>query len=194
MREQEFAIQQGATCSPIMHWGAERTTPICLTCLASPCRAGDSRSRPQAGEAGARNAPALTGWRRSGPMATSRWGHWSHSQPQPSRPCERPFDSAAGHGADAGDVLPDALVEHGLPRHEAEPRPHRRSLSIMANRPLDSWVEPTSWPLTCAAGHDGPPLQSAFGGERLAGSFDVGRLKPAGSDPWAHGRGRRRDR
>ena len=73
-------------------------------------------------EAGARNAPALTGWRWSGLLGPSRQGLLFRSQPQPALSAEAPFDAAAiAH--DAGDVLPDALVEHGLPRHEAEAEP-----------------------------------------------------------------------
>jgi hypothetical protein len=43
----------------------------------------------------------------------------SRSQSQSARPCKRPVNSASWQG-DARDVLPDALVEHRLPRHEAE--------------------------------------------------------------------------
>jgi hypothetical protein len=38
---------------------------------------------------------------------------------KPPFPAEAPFD-ATGIAHDAGDVLADALVEHGLPRHQAE--------------------------------------------------------------------------
>ena len=68
-------------------------------------------------EAGARDATAFTGWRRSGPMATSRSRRGAHSQPQPPFPAETPFD-ATSIAHDAGDMLADALVEHGLPRHQ----------------------------------------------------------------------------
>src|SRR5450631_989731 len=52
-------------------------------------------------------------------MAMSRSRYWGHSQPQPPFPAETPFDAAcAAHDAD--DVLADALVEHGLPRHQPE--------------------------------------------------------------------------
>ena len=34
---------------------------VCVTCLASPCRAGGSRSRPQAGGAGRANSASLEG-------------------------------------------------------------------------------------------------------------------------------------
>jgi hypothetical protein len=44
------------------------------------------------------------------------------SQPQPSRPSERPVDSAAGHG-DTRNVAADTLFEGGLPGHEAESEP-----------------------------------------------------------------------
>ena len=44
---------------------------------------------------------------------------WRHSYSQPSIPAETPFDATcAAH--DAGDVLTDALVENGLPRHQLE--------------------------------------------------------------------------
>ena len=87
---------------------------------------------------------------------------------------ETPFD-AAGIAHEAGDVLADALVEHGLPRHEAE-----------AEAALIDHGEPAAGELGGAdklaadisAGNGGPPFQSAFGGERLAGTFDVGGLKP----------------
>jgi hypothetical protein len=70
-------------------------------------------------EAGARNAPALTGWRWSGLLGPSRQGSLLLSQPQPALSAEAPFNAAViTH--EAGDVLPDPLVEHGLPWHEAE--------------------------------------------------------------------------
>lgn len=70
-------------------------------------------------EAGARNAPALTGWRWSGLLGPSRQGSLLPSQPQPALSAEAPFDVATiTH--QAGDMLPDPLVEHGLPWHEAE--------------------------------------------------------------------------
>ena len=62
--------------------------------MASPRRAGDIRSGPRAGQPGARTARAFTGWRRTGPMAESRWGHRSPSQPRPAFPAETPFDAA----------------------------------------------------------------------------------------------------
>jgi hypothetical protein len=73
-------------------------------------RAGPSL-KAESREAGrARCAPALTGWRRSGPLATSRSRCWGHSYPQPPFPAETPFD-AAGIAHCAGDMLSDALVE-----------------------------------------------------------------------------------
>src|SRR6266852_6260260 len=46
----------------------------------------------------------------------------SSSQPQPKLPAQMPLDTAvAAH--DPGDVPTDALVEHRLPRHQAEPEP-----------------------------------------------------------------------
>jgi hypothetical protein len=70
-------------------------------------------------EAGARNAPALTGWRWSGLLGPSRQGSLLLSQPQPALSAEAPFN-VAPTSHQAGDVLPDPLVEHGLPRNEAE--------------------------------------------------------------------------
>jgi hypothetical protein len=46
---------------------------------AGPATSGQGR-KPRSG--GARCVPALRGWRRSGPMATSRWGHVSPSRPR----------------------------------------------------------------------------------------------------------------
>jgi hypothetical protein len=54
---------------------------------------------------GARTARAFTGW-------------WC-SYPQPPIPAETPFDAASSAHC-AGDMLADALVEHGLPRHQLE--------------------------------------------------------------------------
>jgi hypothetical protein len=45
---------------------------------------------------------------------------WGHSYPQPPFPAEAPFDAASSIAHCASDVLADALVEHGLPRHELE--------------------------------------------------------------------------
>jgi hypothetical protein len=69
-------------------------------------------------EAGARNAPALRGWRWSG-LRSSKQRPSLRSQPQSSQPCERPVDSTAGHDG-AGDVAADMLFERGAPGHEAE--------------------------------------------------------------------------
>ena len=41
------------------------------------------------------------------------------SQPQPPLPAEIPFDTTSSAHC-AGDMLADALVEHGLPRHQLE--------------------------------------------------------------------------
>jgi hypothetical protein len=70
-------------------------------------------------ETEARNAPASTGWRWSGLLGPSRQGLLFRSQPQPALSAEAPFDVAA-RAHETGNVLPDAVVEHGLPRHEAE--------------------------------------------------------------------------
>jgi hypothetical protein len=72
--------------------------------------------------AGARHAPALTGWRWSGPLAGKQIRLSCHSEAQPPRPAERPIDPAAGHG-DTGDMPADMVFEHGPPRHEAEAEP-----------------------------------------------------------------------
>ena len=80
-----------STCGVEMLAGGEALLPYLH---GEPRRAGDIRSRPRAGEPGARTARAFTGWRRSGPMATSRWGHRSPSQPRPAFPAETPFDAA----------------------------------------------------------------------------------------------------
>jgi hypothetical protein len=69
-------------------------------------------------EAGARNAPALTGRRWSGLLGPSRQGSLLLS-PQPALSAEAPFNVATT-SHQAGDVLPDPLVEYGLPRNEAE--------------------------------------------------------------------------
>ncbi len=92
--------------------------PSSLTCLRSPLPGRRQPVMAASREAGARLAPALTGWRWSGLLGFKQARLALRSQPQPSRPCERPVNSAAWHG-DAGDV-PDALVEHGLPRHQTE--------------------------------------------------------------------------
>src|SRR3984893_19165110 len=68
---------------------------------------------------GARRAQAFDGWRRAGPMAMSRSRCWGHLQPQPPLPAKTPFDAASSAHC-AGDMLADALVEHGLPRHQLE--------------------------------------------------------------------------
>jgi hypothetical protein len=70
-------------------------------------------------EAGARNAPALTGWRWSGLLGPGRQGSPLLSQPQPTLSAEAPFN-VAPTSHQAGDVLPDPPVEYGLPWNEAE--------------------------------------------------------------------------
>src|SRR3954462_4889325 len=73
----------------------------------------------QSGAKGGRTAETGRVCRRSGPMAKSRSQCWGHSQPQPPVPAETPFD-AASSAHRAGDMLADALVENGLPRHQLE--------------------------------------------------------------------------
>lgn len=75
----ESQKSESSTCSVEMLLHAARR--FCLICMASPCRAAASRSRPQPAEPGARTARAFTGWRRSGPMATSRWGQVTVTAP-----------------------------------------------------------------------------------------------------------------
>src|SRR5258708_27605341 len=60
------------------------------------------------------------GW--YGPLASYAQRCFFCSHPQPSRPSERPVDSAAGHG-NAGDVAADMPFEGGLPGNEAESEP-----------------------------------------------------------------------
>jgi len=72
--------------------------------LAAPA---DIRSRPQAAKRW-RGTPGLLG--------PSRQGWLFRSQPQPALSAEAPFDVAA-RAHQAGNVLPEAIVEHGLPRH-----------------------------------------------------------------------------
>jgi hypothetical protein len=70
-------------------------------------------------EAEARNAPALRGWRWSGLLTSKQTRPSLRSQPQSSRPCERPIDFTAGHDG-ARDVAADMLFERGAPGHEAK--------------------------------------------------------------------------
>ena len=65
------------------------------------------------------NSASLYRMAPPGPMAMSRSRCWGHSQLQPPFPAETPFD-AASSAHRAGDMLADALVEHGLPRHQLE--------------------------------------------------------------------------
>ncbi len=107
---------------PCQDGGAFRSS-LSLTCLASPCRAGDSRSRPQAAKrwrgTRQRNAPALTGCRWSGTLGFKLAGPALPLTTQPALSAQAPFDAAViAH--EAGDVLPDALVEYGLPRHQTK--------------------------------------------------------------------------
>src|SRR5713226_6923665 len=73
---------------------------------AGPVPAGQGR---KPAELGARTARAFTGWRRSGPMATSRWGRRSPSQPRPALRGETPFDAAR--------IAHDALDTAGAAQH-----------------------------------------------------------------------------
>ena len=59
-------------------------TQSTLPALPTLCRAGDIRSRLPAAKRGARDATAFTGWRRSGPTATSRYdvGHTHSPNPR----------------------------------------------------------------------------------------------------------------
>jgi hypothetical protein len=96
--------------------------PSSLTCLRSPLPGRRQPVMAASREAGAWLAAASTGWRWSGLLGFKQARLALRSQLQPSRPCKRPVNSAAWHG-DAGDVLPDALIEHGLPRHQTEAEP-----------------------------------------------------------------------
>jgi hypothetical protein len=64
---------------------------------------------------------------------------------------------AADIAHDATDVLADPLIEDRLPRHLLEAMP----LSIMAKRPVASWVEPTR---TCrpAGNVNAPQIRDEF--------------------------------
>ncbi len=104
--------------NPVSGWGS---VPLLVKpyLLGKPLPGRRQPVKAASREAVARNAPALTGWRRSGLLGSSRQGLLFCSQPEPALSAQAPFDAAViAH--EAGDVLPDALVEHGLPRHEAE--------------------------------------------------------------------------
>jgi hypothetical protein len=119
MRLRSFAANNGidiARGGTMVVPNRNDTFPFVLTSMASPCRAGDIRSGPQAAKRGRAMRVNLEGWRRSAPIATSRSRHWGHSYPQPPLPAETPFDAASSAHC-AGDMLADALVEHRLPRH-----------------------------------------------------------------------------
>jgi hypothetical protein len=93
--------------------------PLELTGLASPSPGRRQPVKAESREAGARNAPALTGWRWSGLLGFKPVSPLFRSQPQPSLSAQAPFDATViAH--EAGDVLPDAVVEQWLPRYEAE--------------------------------------------------------------------------
>ena len=60
------------------------------------------------------------------------------SQPQPAFASKAPFDTAAIATHGAGDVLADALIEDGLPRHETEAE------ASVANEGFDHGEAPAS--------------------------------------------------
>ena len=95
------------------------TFPMMLTRLASSCRAGDIRSRPSAAKRGRAMRASLERMAPVWPHAYKQVLHWGRSNPQASFPAETPLDSA-GAAHDASDVLADAIVEYGLPRHQLE--------------------------------------------------------------------------
>ena len=83
---------------------------------AGPATAGQGREPRSGGAARASldgMAPVRPAWLQA------EQGLLFRSQPEPALSAQAPFDAAViAH--EAGDVLPDALVEDGLPRHEAE--------------------------------------------------------------------------
>src|SRR5665213_530736 len=94
--------------------------------MASPCRAGGIPSRPQAAKRGRAMRASLYRMAQVRPHGDKRvavsgkmMSSWGLSYPQPPFPAEIPFDATCAP-RDAGDVLTDALVENGLPRHELE--------------------------------------------------------------------------
>src|SRR5882724_7572599 len=112
------------------------------------------------------------------PARPSGQGLLLRSQPQPALSAEAPFNVAAvAH--EAGDVLPDAVVEHGLPRHEAEAEPAVAAQGFEHGEPAAGELSGADELAgNVSAGNSGPPWQTALCGERFARSFDVGRLQP----------------
>src|SRR5450432_3569803 len=97
---------------------------------------------------------------------------WGHSYPQPPFPTESPFD-AAGIAHEAGDVLADTAVEHGLPRHQLETdavidhgKAAARELGGANKRAAD-----------VLAGLGGGERQTAFGSHGLADTSDLRTLQ-----------------
>jgi hypothetical protein len=73
-------------------------------------------------EAGSRTRQPRRGVAGPARLASSSQGPLFRLQPQPALSAQAPFDAAViAH--EAGDVLPDALVEYGLPRHQTEAEP-----------------------------------------------------------------------
>ena len=93
--------------------------PIAPYLLGKPLPGRRHPVKAASSEAGARNAPALKGWRWCGLLGPSRQDLLFRSQAQSALSADAPFDVAA-RAHEAGDVLPDAVVEHGLPRHDAK--------------------------------------------------------------------------
>jgi hypothetical protein len=76
-------------------------------------------------------------------------------------------------------VLTDALVEHGLPRHEAEAEAAIATDARDHREPAAGQLGGSNeLPAGVVAGDGGPPFPSRFGGERFASAFDLARLKP----------------
>ena len=85
------------------------------------------------------------GWLRPGAVAAS--SHHVGDLIAPTHVSGRSTIRRRRHG-DAGDVAADMLFKRRPPGDEAE----AETVSIMAKRPLASWVEPTSLPLTYVTG------------------------------------------
>ena len=100
-RSQKF---EPSTCGVEMPACGDALLPYLHGAPAGPVPAGRKPADP-----GARTARAFTGWRRSGPMATSRWGHRSPSQPRPALRGATPFDAAR--------IAHDALDTAGAAQH-----------------------------------------------------------------------------